>query len=55
VKFFLGDIADKSVYEGKLKFQGSNSNNGEGVYNDIFTVDENVHEGWNYHTWTEET
>lgn len=33
-----------------MKFQGSLD--GES-YTDLFTMDENVHEGWNYHLWEE--
>jgi hypothetical protein len=52
VKFFLGDIQNKAAYENKVKFQGSQDGT---TYIDIFTVDENVHEGWNYHTWENES
>lgn len=49
VKYFLGDIADKAAYVNVTKFQGSNDNV---TFTDLFTVDENVHEGWNYYPWT---
>jgi 23S rRNA U2552 (ribose-2'-O)-methylase RlmE/FtsJ len=50
VKYFLGDIDDRGVYVDYLKFQGS-SDNTEWI--DLFTVDDNIHEGWNYYTWEE--
>jgi hypothetical protein len=31
-----------------MTFQGSADNE---TWNDIFTVDENIHEGWNYYKW----
>lgn len=52
VKWFLGDITDKTVYQDTTKFQGSNDNS---TWTDIFTMGENVHEGWNYHTWDNPT
>ena len=45
VKWFIGEIWDKTIYAGEVKFQGSNDGT---TYTDIFTMDENVHEGWNY-------
>lgn len=48
VKWFLGDISDKTVYSGEAKLQGSNDGT---TYTDLFTMDENVHEGWNYFKW----
>ena len=45
----MGDIADKSAYVNVTKFQGSNDNV---TFTDLFTLDENVHEGWNYYPWT---
>lgn len=50
VKWFLGDIQDKSVFAGETKLQGSNDGT---RYTDLFTMDENVHEGWNYFKWSE--
>jgi len=48
VKWFLKDFNDNSIFADETKLQGSN----DGVtYTDIFTMDENVHEGWNYHKW----
>jgi hypothetical protein len=46
----MGDITsgDTSYLVDNLIFQGSNDNV---TYTDIFNVDENVHEGWNYHAW----
>jgi len=43
VKFFLNGVV-LSNYDGQLVFQGDN---GQG-WEDIFTTDGNVHEGWNY-------
>jgi len=48
VKYFMGDIADKSIFVDKLKFQGSADNT---TWTDLYTADENVHEGWNYIKW----
>jgi hypothetical protein len=48
VKFFMGNIVDKNVFINKTKFQGSQD--GES-YTDIFDIDDNIHEGWNYHKW----
>jgi len=50
VKFFMGDIQDKTLWVDKLKFQGSNDKT---EWTDIFTQDENINEGWNYHSWTD--
>jgi len=50
IKWFLSDIQDKSIYADETKLQGSNDGT---IYSDIFTMDENVHDGWNYHKWTE--
>ena len=48
VRYFLGDITDKSIYVDKLKFQGSQDNSS---WTDLYTADDNIHEGWNYHKW----
>ena len=48
VKFFLGEVSSKSIYVDLMTFQGSADNT---TWVDIFTVDENFHEGWNYHKW----
>jgi hypothetical protein len=50
IKWFMGDIAngDTTYLQDKLIFQGSDDNT---TYTDIFKVDLNVHEGWNYKTW----
>jgi len=45
MKFFMGDIETKSDYVDYLKFQGSADNT---TWTDLYTVDENIHEGWNY-------
>jgi hypothetical protein len=43
------DQNEKDVFIGLTQFQGSNlQNNG---YETIFTLDENIHAGWNYHKW----
>ena len=54
IKWFMGDIAngDTAYLQDKLIFQGSMDNT---TFTDIFAVDENIHEGWNYKTWTRET
>jgi len=48
VKYFMGDIDDKMLYAGFLKFQASNDKT---TWTDIFTADINVHEGWNKKEW----
>jgi len=48
VKYFMGDLDVKSTFVDKLKFQASSDNT---TWVDLFTADENVHEGWNYHKW----
>lgn len=48
VKYFLGEVSSKSIYVDQMTFQGSADNT---TWVDIFTVDENIHEGWNYHKW----
>jgi len=50
IKWFMGDIAngDTTYLQDKLIFQGSMDNQ---TYTDIFKVDLNVHEGWNYKNW----
>lgn len=48
IKYFMPTLNDKTVFVGKTKFQGSN----DGVtYTDLFTIDENLHEGYNYQYW----
>jgi hypothetical protein len=39
------------VLADNLAFEGSAD--GE-TYENLFTVDENVHEGWNYHAWEDD-
>jgi hypothetical protein len=47
VKYFMPRFT-RATYVGKLKFQGSL----DGItYADIFTVGEEIHEGWNYYTY----
>jgi hypothetical protein len=50
VKWFMKDIQDKTLFADEVIFQGSDD---ETAWVDIFTMDENVHDGWNYVTWTE--
>ena len=43
-------MIDKSPYVGSLIFQGSD----DGVsFTDLWTIDQAVHEGWNYHDFDE--
>jgi len=44
----MPNIEAKDKFDGNLKFQGSMDGSS---YDDLFTVDENIHEGWNYHKW----
>ena len=44
----MEDITDKTLYVNKLKFQGSSDNS---TWTDLWTADENIHEGWNYQSW----
>lgn len=48
VKFFMTDIDNLALYNGLLKFQGSNDNATSTTWTDLYTADENIHEGWNY-------
>lgn len=50
VKYFMGNIASKATYSGVLKFQGSDDGT---TFTDLFSADDNIHEGWNYHEWTD--
>ena len=45
VKWFFKDLQDKTLFTDEVVFQGSNDNS---TWSDIFTMDENVHDGWNY-------
>jgi len=47
----MGDITsgDTEFLVNDLIFQGSMDNT---TYTDIFAVDENIHEGWNYQRWS---
>jgi hypothetical protein len=38
----------KSLFSNVTVFQGSNDGT---TYTDIFTINDNVHEGWNYQRW----
>lgn len=44
-KFFVNELSNKTPFIG-LKFQGSNDGT---AFTDLWTVDEEVHEGWNSH------
>jgi len=46
VKYLLSEAEDG--YAGILKFQGSKDND---AWEDLFTTDDNAHEGWNSFTW----
>lgn len=46
--FFYNLPSNKALVANKLKFQGSMDGT---KYTDIFTVGDNVMEGWNYYTW----
>mmetsp|Transcript_41647 Transcript_41647/g.63631 ORF Transcript_41647/g.63631 Transcript_41647/m.63631 type:complete len:163 (-) Transcript_41647:5785-6273(-) len=48
VKFFMGDIGSKDPYDGVLAFEGSDD---DITYTNLFTVNVNIHEGWNYFYW----
>lgn len=49
VKFFM-DVQFTSHWSGITHFQGSNDGT---TYETLFTMDDNVHSGWNYYTWDE--
>jgi hypothetical protein len=44
----MKDIQDRDLYTDETVFQGSEGNL---TWTTIFTMDENVHEGWNYKIW----
>jgi len=46
----MGDITsgNNTYLVDNLKFQGSMDGT---TYTDIFAVDQNIHEGWNYMSW----
>lgn len=48
VKYFLGEVSDKSVYINNMKFEGSSDNS---TWTELFMADDNIHEGWNYYKW----
>jgi hypothetical protein len=48
VKFFLPVDKAMTVYDDKLKFQGSDDGS---TWVDYHTADGNTHTGWNYVTW----
>ena len=47
VKYFMNRFTKTNIV-GKLLFQGSNDGT---TYTTIFTVGEEIHEGWNYYTY----
>ena len=49
-KYFMKEMNNKAVYVDKLTLQASADNT---TWTDLFVADENIHEGWNYHTWNE--
>ena len=51
-KFFVRNLQDKTPFVNNLKFQGSND--GGATWDDLWTVDHNICEGWNYFEWEEE-
>jgi len=52
VKWFIGEISDKTILSGVTTFQGSDDDT---TYVDLFTLDDNVHEGWNYYNWEDDS
>ena len=47
MKYYISGI-NKDRFVGYTKFQGSMDGNS---YDDLYTVDDNIHEGWNYVKW----
>jgi hypothetical protein len=52
IKFFINNLYDNAPFVGNLVLQGSNDGS---TYDDLWTVDANIHEGWNQMTWEEGT
>lgn len=52
VRYFMPTIYDRNLFVTNLVFQGSSDNI---TYTDLFTVDNDVHEGWNYYKWSTAT
>jgi hypothetical protein len=50
VKLFLGSTYSKDYFVDYLTFQGSDDGNS---YDDLFTLDASIHEGWNYFDFEE--
>lgn len=48
-KFFVKDLKDKTPFVNNLKFRGSND--GGATWDDLWVVDNNICEGWNYKEW----
>jgi hypothetical protein len=48
----MNDIKDRTSFVDSTKFQGSM----DGVtYTDLFTIDDYLHDGWNYYDWFDTT
>lgn len=50
IKFFINNLHDNTPFVGKLVLQGSNDGS---AYDTLWTVDANIHEGWNSMEWEE--
>ena len=48
VKWFMTDLTNKALFVNVTTFQGSNDNI---TWTELFAMDENIHDGWNYHNW----
>jgi hypothetical protein len=54
VKYFINYITNRDQYEGNLVFEGYNEEGATGDdVTELFTVDQSVHEGWNYYEFEE--
>lgn len=51
-KVFIYSISDITIYNNNLKLQGSNDNWANSV--DLHTFNGDIHEGWNYVTFSDE-
>jgi hypothetical protein len=43
-KFYITTLTDNTPFDGNLVFQGSNDGSS---WDDLWTIDANIHEGWN--------
>ena len=50
IKFFINNLNDNTPFVGNLVLQGSDDG---AVYDDLWTIDANIHEGWNSMSWEE--